>query len=79
MAGRYLVTIPEEREARIAAETRAAAAEARTQQLEEELRRLRGQSPYQRSAARIAAETRAAAAEARTQQLEEELRRLRGQ
>ena len=50
VAGRYLVTIPEEREARIvereariAAETRADAAEARTRQLEEELRRLRNQ------------------------------------
>ncbi len=48
--GFSLVTIPEEREARIAereariaAESRADAAEARTRQLEEELRRLRGQ------------------------------------
>ena len=49
-AGRYLVTIPEERESRIAETARAdserearIAAEARNRQLEEELRRLRSQ------------------------------------
>ena len=71
VAGRYLVTIPEEREARIAErEARIAEREARIAEREARI--------VEREA-RIAAETRADAAEARTRQLEEELRRLRNQ
>ncbi len=43
VGGLYLVSIPEEREARIAAEARAEAEAARVRELQEELRRLRGE------------------------------------
>ncbi len=43
VAGQYLLTIPEEREARIAAEARADYEAARVQELQEQLRRLRGE------------------------------------
>ena len=41
--GRHIVTLDDEREARIQAETRVESAEARNRELEEELRRLRGE------------------------------------